>query len=144
IVETLLNSPSSKNSINSTDSKNSINSTDSKNLIAFAPCSKWFTKQLTTEKSVEIIKELFSKEYKVLLIGGSEDFEYCKLLEKQFENNSLINLCGRLTPVQSYSAISKSSALITVDSAVQHLGAATETPIVLIYGSTNSSFGFYP
>ena len=121
-----------------------LNSQNSQRIIAFAPCSKWYTKQLTLEKSVEIIKELFNKGCKVLLIGGAEDFEYCKELEKQIGNNSLINLCGRLTPVQSGTAISKSSALITVDSAVQHLGAATETPFVLIYGSTNSSFGFYP
>ena len=120
---------------------------DGKN-VTFAPCSKWYTKQLTIEKSLEIIKELFSKGFKVTLIGGAEDFEYCRKLEKELENqnekSSLINLCGRLSPVQSAAAIGKSAALITVDSAAQHLGASTDTPIVLIYGSTNSSFGFYP
>src|SRR5205085_7335139 len=104
----------------------------SDNLIAFAPCSKWFTKQLTKEKSLEIINELFVKNYKVVLLGGAEDFEYCKALEKQIGNNLLITLCGRLTPVQSSIAINKAKVLITVDSAAQHLGAATDTPIVLI------------
>lgn len=121
-----------------------LTSATQERIIAFAPCSKWYTKQLTIEKSIEIIQGLINRSFRVLLIGGAEDFEYCKLLEKQIENNLIINLCGRLTPVQSSAAISKSSALVTVDSAAQHLGAATDTPIILIYGSTNSSFGFYP
>ncbi len=116
----------------------------SKSVISIAPCSKWYTKQLTKDKSIEIINGLLAKNYPVVLLGGAEDFDYCKELEKEISNELLLNLCGRLTPVQSAAAISHSSVLITVDSAAQHLGAATDTPIVLIYGSTDSSFGFYP
>jgi heptosyltransferase-2 len=145
IVDTLfkpINLTNSKNSTNSTNLKNSTNSINSH--ISFAPCSKWFTKQLTKDKSIEIIKGLIDKKYSIVLLGGAEDFNFCKEIEKEISNESLLNLCGRLTPIQSEVAISKSSVLITVDSAAQHLGAVTDTPIVLIYGSTNSSFGFYP
>lgn len=121
-----------------------LDKSDLSKLIAFAPCSKWYTKQLTKQKSIEIIKTLFDKKHSVVLIGGAEDFNYCKELEKDITDNRLINLCGRLSPLQSYAAISKCKALITVDSAAQHLGGASDIPIVLIYGSTNKSFGFYP
>jgi heptosyltransferase-2 len=40
--------------------------------------------------------------------------------------------------------MTQSKTVITVDSASQHLGAAAGKPIILIYGSTDKSFGFYP
>lgn len=114
------------------------------NLIAFAPCSRWFTKQLTQNKSREILQKLVFGGYNVVLIGGKEDTTYCDELESVLNDNAITNVCRKLTPLQSYYAITQSKALITVDSAAQHLGAASDTPIMLIYGSTNMSFGFYP
>ncbi|MEO7291926.1 MAG: glycosyltransferase family 9 protein, partial [Ginsengibacter sp.] len=114
------------------------------NIIAFAPCSRWFTKQFPVHKSFDTIRELIRQNHSVVLLGGGEDFEYGKQVEKEINDKALINLCGRLTPLQSYIVINKSKCLITVDSASQHLGAAADTPIVLIYGSTDRRFGFYP
>jgi heptosyltransferase-2 len=114
-------------------------------LITIAPCSRWFTKQLTVSKTTEIIKALHDKGHTVLMLGGPDDFSYCSELSNIVNNSEkLINMCGNLTPLQSYLIIKKSDVLITVDSAAQHLGGASDTPIVLIYGSTNKSFGFYP
>jgi heptosyltransferase II len=114
------------------------------NLITFAPCSRWFTKQLTLNKVKEITSKLVYNGYNVALIGGKDDTEYGSALENELNDPSLMNLCGKLTPLQSYYVITQSKALITVDSASQHLGAASDTPIMLIYGSTDISFGFYP
>jgi heptosyltransferase II len=114
------------------------------NLISFAPCSRWFTKQLPEERSIEIIHKLLLKGYNVALLGGESDVNYCNEVESQVKDGALLNFCGKLTPLESYAVITKSKALITVDSAVQHLGAASGIPIVLIYGSTDRSFGFYP
>lgn len=114
------------------------------NLISFAPCSKWYTKQLPVEKSQEIIRSLISKGYNVALLGSEADVKYGNELEKQVKDDSLINLCGKTSPVESYEVMMHSKGLITVDSAAQHLGAASGIPIVLIYGSTDISFGFYP
>ncbi|MGH2574285.1 MAG: glycosyltransferase family 9 protein [Ignavibacteria bacterium] len=115
-------------------------------LIAFAPCSKWFTKQITLNKSADILKGLINSGYRAVIIGGSEDFEYCKELETRVNTgeDKLINLSGKLTPLQSSVVISKCAVLITTDSAAMHLGASTDTPMVVIYGSTSPAFGFYP
>jgi heptosyltransferase-2 len=113
-------------------------------LIAFAPCSRWFTKQLTIEKSKEIITKLVFGGYNVALIGGSEDSEYGSALESMVNDPALMNLCGKLTPLESYFAMTQAKAVITVDSASQHLAAASGKPIMLIYGSTDIRFGFYP
>jgi heptosyltransferase-2 len=114
------------------------------NLITFAPCSRWYTKQLTMEKSKEIVKKLVFGGYNVALIGGADDADYGEVLEKEMNDPSLMNLCGKLTPLQSYYVMTQSKAVITVDSASQHLAAASDKPVMLIYGSTDISFGFYP
>lgn len=114
------------------------------NLISFAPCSRWFTKQLPEEKSIEIIHKLLLHGYNIALVGGENDTTYCREVELKVNDDSLLNFCGKLTPLESYAVITKSKGLITVDSAVQHLGAASGKPTVLIYGSTDRSFGFYP
>lgn len=120
-------------------------STNENKLISFAPCSKWFTKKIPFDLAIEIINSLINSIYKVALIGGHDDEEYCSHIENKIDNaKCFVNLCGKLTPVQSAFAIQQSSALITADSAAAHLGASTGIPIVMIYGSTIPSFGFYP
>jgi heptosyltransferase-2 len=114
------------------------------NLVTLAPCSRWFTKQLTIDKSKEIVHELLFNGHNIALIGGNDDAVYCNKLVNELNDQSIINLAGKLTPLQSYEVIRMSKALITVDSASQHLGAASDTPVILIYGSTDISFGFYP
>ncbi|RPI16336.1 MAG: glycosyltransferase family 9 protein [Ignavibacteriae bacterium] len=114
------------------------------NLVTLSPCSKWFTKQLTKQKTIGIINELIASGYTAALIGGSEDVNYCREVEKEVNNEKLLNFCGKLTPLQSYLLISKASVHISVDSAAAHLASAAGTPIVQIYGSTVPAFGFYP
>jgi heptosyltransferase II len=120
-----------------------INS-DKNNLVTIAPCSRWFTKQFPVEKTVSLIRMMIEKGYTAALIGGNDDINYCNAVENEISDTKLLNLCGKTTPLQSYAAINDSKVLVTVDSAAQHLGAASNTPIILIYGSTDSSFGFYP
>jgi heptosyltransferase-2 len=124
----------------STDLKNPRNLM---NLLAFAPCSKWFTKQLSKNKSVELINCLADSGYRVVLIGGKDDTTYCNEIEIAVSGSNFLNFCGKLTPLQSKVVIEKSVCLISVDSAAAHLGASTGTPIVQIYGSTVPAFGFY-
>ncbi len=114
------------------------------NQISFAPCSKWFTKQLPVENSLEIIQILILNGYNVVLLGGDGDVEYCNQLEEAVKDEALINICGKTNVPESYEVMTRSKALITVDSAAQHIGSASGVPIVLIYGSTDISFGFYP
>lgn len=115
-----------------------------KSFVSFAPCSKWFTKQLPGMKAIELIKRLINSGLVVVLIGGKEDSHYCKEIEKEVNDAGLLNLCGKLTPLQSKVVIEKSAFLVSVDSAAAHIGASTHAPIVQVYGSTLPAFGFYP
>lgn len=112
--------------------------------VALAPCSKWFTKQLSKSKTVEVINSLINSGYKVVLIGGNEDAPFCKNVVDEVSNSNILNLCGNLTPLQSEVVIEKSACLVSVDSAAAHIGASTDAPVVQVYGSTVPAFGFYP
>ena len=113
--------------------------------IIFAPCSKWFTKKIPEAKAVEIVDNLCTLQNKVILIGGIDDKDFCESILKHSKFPTQVsNLAGKLSPVQSSIVIQKTDALITVDSAAAHIGATTDTPIVMIYGSTVPAFGFYP
>lgn len=115
-----------------------------RNIIAVAPCSRWYTKQFPQEKTIELVTMLTKQNYTVVLLGGTEDMAYSEEIENKSAGTKLLNLCGKTSPLQSYLVMKNSKALITVDSAAQHIGAAAEIPIILIYGSTDRSFGFYP
>lgn len=132
------------NILDSEHSIHSMHSTHSTGSIVLAPCSKWYTKQLTKSKSAEIIRSLNKAGFTVILIGGKDDKVYCDDLEKELSGSRLVNLCGKLTPLQSKAVIEKSECMISVDSAAAHIGASTGTPVVQIYGSTVPVFGFYP
>ena len=121
-----------------------LSKADKNKLITIAPCSRWFTKQFPLGKTISLVKLLVEQGCSAALIGGNDDTAYCNEAANIISDNRLINLCGKTSPLQSYLVIENSKALVTVDSAAQHLGAASSTPIILIYGSTDSSFGFYP
>ena len=119
--------------------------TDKDRMICFAPCSKWFTKNLPEKISIDILNSLNEKGFNVALLGGIEDEKFCRLIEgKAKDKNKVFCLAGNLTPLQSSYVIQRSCALITVDSAAAHIGASTNKPIVMIFGSTVPAFGFYP
>jgi heptosyltransferase-2 len=118
--------------------------TGTENIICLAPCSKWFTKRIPELKATDIVNSLISSGYKLILLGGKDDEIFCESVLTRVNNHNVINLAGKLTPAQSSLAITKAKALITVDSAASHIGSTTNTPIIIIYGSTIPGFGFYP
>jgi heptosyltransferase-2 len=115
-----------------------------KSFIGFAPCSQWFTKHFPIEKSVEVIEKLKSIGNNIILFGSNSDVKFCNSLEQKAGKESIINLCGKLSVIQSYTAMNKCKAVITVDSAATHIASATNARIITIFGSTVPTFGFAP
>lgn len=112
--------------------------------VCVAPGSVWNTKRWSKEGYIELIKKLTTMKIVVFLIGGKEDYELCRYIENNVNRTELINLCGRLTLLQSAEIMRRSQLLITNDSAPVHIASAMDTPVVEIYGPTTPKFGFYP
>jgi heptosyltransferase-2 len=111
--------------------------------ITIAPASVWFTKQYPKEKWVSFIDKL-QAGYQVFLLGAPGDKELCDDIIRLSTYKPLINLCGRLSFLQS-AALMKDAAMNYVnDSAPMHFASAMNAPVTAVYCSTIPAFGFGP
>lgn len=79
---------------------------------------------------------------KVIILAGPGEEHISLQILKQMKNDS-INLGGKLTLNDLTFVISELDLLITNDSGPMHIGAATETPLVAIFGPENPTL-FHP
>lgn len=116
----------------------------SKPYICIAPASVWFTKQYPAEKWVQLINQL-AGQYQIYLLGGPGDTVLAESIHSQVNlKESVQNLCGKLSFLQS-AALMKSSVMNFVnDSAPMHISSAVNAPVTAVYCSTVPEFGFGP
>ncbi len=113
-------------------------------IIAIAPGAAHFTKRLPSQKYIEIINLLNqSGDFSFVLIGGLADKELCNTIQES-ASGQIINLSGELSISETAKAIGESDLLITNDTGVMHIGAAVQTPLIAVFGSTTPSLGFSP
>lgn len=109
-------------------------------LVALAPGSVWATKRWPFYG--ELARELASRA-RVVVIGSLEDApiaaDVCETA-----GTGAFNATGVLTLLGSAELIRRCQALVTNDSAPQHLASAVGTPTLTIFGPTVPAFGFGP
>ncbi len=113
-------------------------------IISIAPGSVWQTKRWSESKYIQLINKLINLKYTVLLIGGDADKMICSNIESTVNSHHLINLCGKLSILQSAAAIMRSKVVVTNDSAPMHIASAVKTHCVALFGPTVQEFGFTP
>lgn len=124
--------------------KSKIDFSDSERYIAIAPSAKHQTKRWLPERFAEVGDRLSEKfNAKIILMGGKEDEQICKLVESMMKNKP-INICGKTSLLESAGILSLCEMLITNDSGLMHIGSAMKTKVVAIFGSTVKEFGFFP
>ncbi len=113
----------------------------SRPFVAVAPGSVWATKRwpFYPELAVRI-----SSEFNVVVVGGSADAAIGDTIVSQLPKGCAVNAAGRLGILASAALIGRSAALVTNDSAPQHLASAMNTPTLTIFGPTVADFGFGP
>lgn len=107
-----------------------------KDYIVFSPFSRWETKDLSVNKSKEIIKEIKKIKDIQIILSATEDYnKECSQIAEGFDNvldsSGLFNL-----PELAY-LIKNSKAMLTVDSFPMHTGCAFKKPIIAIFGPTS-------
>lgn len=120
---------------------NLINKTD---FFVIAPASVWFTKQLQKEKWIDLVEKLLRKKT-VYIIGAKIDFNLAEEIKNAIvlKQNETINLCGKLTLLQSAYLMQKAKQVFVNDSAPLHLASAVNANTVSFFCSTIPAFGFY-
>jgi len=109
-------------------------------LIAVAPGSAWGTKRWPYY--VARAKRLAS-DYRIAIIGSRSDAEVAGEIIGAVPPESTIDGTG-LPLLASAELIGRAQAIVTNDSAPQHLASAMGTPTLSIFGPTVPEFGFGP
>jgi heptosyltransferase-2 len=113
----------------------------SRPFIALAPGSVWGTKRwpFYPEIAVRIAREL-----NVVVVGGGADVAIGDTIVSQLPKGCAANAAGKLGFLASAALIGRAVALVTNDSAPQHIASAMNTPTLTIFGPTVPDFGFGP
>ena len=117
--------------------------------ITIAPASVWFTKQFPLTAWVSFISEL-KFEGPIYILGGASDKALGdKIINEVVRLHStastkIINLSGELGFLASAALQQKAVLNYVNDSAPMHFCSAVNAPVVAIYCSTITAFGFGP
>lgn len=102
---------------------------------------KNITKTISAKKWAEIIKLLLNNGKNVYLAGGPDDTECIEEIRKELSNEDLTNFTDMFGKTKNIfdlvELIKKSEVLICSDSAPMHIGIATETKTIAIFGPTD-------
>lgn len=103
--------------------------------------SKNITKTISPEKWAELIKKLVQKGKNVYLAGGPDDSDCISRIKSILSDentNTYIDMYGKTKNIYELAQlISSSEVLICSDSAPMHIGVATDTRTIAVFGPTN-------
>ena len=109
-----------------------------------APASVWFTKQYPAERWAELIRQL-PPYHPVIILGSPADVELGnRVIQLAGLSLSPVNLCGKLSFLESAALMQQATMNYVNDSAPMHIASAMNAPVCAVYCSTVPSFGFGP
>ncbi len=108
--------------------------------VTLAPGSVWATKRWPFYAE---LARLLAAEAPLVVVGSSADTPLAQEIIAA-AGDRVLDATGRLTLLGSAELIGRATALVTNDSAPQHLASAMGTPTVAIFGPTVPEFGFGP
>ena len=112
--------------------------------ICFAPASVWFTKQMPIDKWIELLKIQNQQGRSLYLLGGPNDKQLCDEIILKSKVNSVLNLAGKLSFMQSAALMKDAKMNFVNDSGPLHFASAMNAPVVAFFCSTVPDFGFGP
>jgi heptosyltransferase-2 len=110
-------------------------------MLALAPGSVWATKRWPAYAA---LAARLADQYRIVVIGGKEDAPLAAAIASAAGANRVIDATGQLSLLASAELLRRCTALVTNDSAPQHLASAVGTPTLTIFGPTVPAFGFGP
>ena len=111
--------------------------------VALAPGSVWATKRWPYYE--ELARALAGRGVRCAVVGGPEDRELARRIAQAAGASHVpIDATGRLSLLGSAELIGRACAIVTNDSAPQHLASAMDTPTITVFGPTVAEFGFGP
>ena len=105
--------------------------------VAFAPFSRWATKDWPLEKFAELGRRLVTEMgCQIRVLGGTGDMAQGETLARQIGERAR-NLCGKTDLPGLCSLLKDMDLLVTVDSGPMHWADAMGVPLVAVFGATD-------
>ena len=120
-----------------------VNAYKKNKYITISPASVWFTKQYPADKWIGFINKIPSS-FQIFLLGASSDNPLCESIRQALSHIHIVNLCGKLSFLQSAALIKEADMNYVNDSAPLHFASAMNAPVTAVYCSTIPAFGFGP
>jgi ADP-heptose:LPS heptosyltransferase len=111
--------------------------------ICIAPASVWYTKQFPKAKWVEFIHKV-PMDVKTIVLGAPNDSKIAEEIKNECPNHEIIDLCGKVSLIESAAIMKKAVMNYVNDSAPLHLASAVDGRVRAIFCSTVPEFGFGP
>lgn len=111
--------------------------------ITISPASVWFTKQFPKDKWISFAKEV-PANYTIYLLGAPGDVALAEEIRTAGIPAHVVNLCGKLSFLQSAALMKEAAMNYVNDSAPMHFASSVNAPVTAVYCSTLPSFGFGP
>lgn len=109
--------------------------------IVLAPGSAWGTKRWPYFSELAVRA---SQAHPLVVAGSTADRAAAAEIALRVTSSRMLDACGRLPILASAELIGRARAIVTNDSAPQHLASAMGTPTLTLYGPTVPEFGFGP
>ena len=110
-------------------------------LVALAPGSAWGTKRWPYY--VDLGRRL-ADDFRIAVVGSQADVSTTSQIKDALPPGCVVDGVGTLSLLASAELIGRAQAIVTNDSAPQHLASAMGTPTLSIFGPTVPEFGFGP
>jgi len=113
-------------------------------LIVVAPGSRWATKRWPPGEFARAADELAGETAAtVVLVGSDADRAVCASVQELMHADA-VDLSEGLPLGQLIALVKRAQLVLSNDSAVAHVAAATETPVVAVFGPTVPAQGYAP
>ena len=110
-------------------------------IIAFAPVSRWPSKNWPAARYGELAALLLKREpsLRIVIVGGKSDIpvgEAIAAAAAAVGKDRLFNLCGRTSIAESFALLEKCDLLVANDTGPVHMAAAVGTRCLVLFGPT--------
>jgi len=115
----------------------------SKKSIVIAPGAFHYTKRLPAHIFQELITRLLDAGFDISIVGGKEDMDIASTFSSKFGVH-INNFTGELSLSGTAEIIDKADCVVSNDTAIMHIAAARQIPVIALFGSTVQELGFIP
>jgi len=109
-----------------------LRSLSSKRFVALFPGGSIKERQWGAHRFHDVAKKLAKRGYGTIIVGGKEDIPAGRIIASELSDT--VDLCGKLTLVETAGVLQEASLLITGDSGIMHMAYGLGIPIVALFG----------